>query len=74
MALDIQKHNAFTNNVYLTEQLDEASVAVRFVVLLFKRTLVELFETERADEMFRMEFPVHGSDTSPGNRFLATVA
>jgi len=60
--------------VYLTEQLNEASVAVRFVVLLFKRALIELFKAERADEMFRMEFPVHGGDTSSGNRFLATVA
>ena len=51
--------------VYLTEQFHEATMTIGFVVLLFKSTLIELFQTESANEMFGMKFSVHRSYTSP---------
>ena len=59
--------------MYSTEQLDKTPMAVRLVILLFKRALVELFQAESADEMFGVEFAMHGGDTTPCDRFLTTV-
>ena len=48
-------------------------MAVRFIVLLFKRAFVELFETEGAYEVLGMEFTVHGGYATPCDGFLTTV-
>lgn len=45
-------------------------MAIRFVVLFLKSALVQLFQTEGANEMLRMEFPKHGRHASSGNRFV----
>lgn len=58
----------------LTEQLVEAWVTVWLVVLLFKRALVELLQTERAHKVFWMELAEHGRDASSGNRLVASGA
>lgn len=47
-----------------TEYLVEAGVAVGLVLLLLERALVQLLETEGADEMFRMEFLKHGRNAT----------
>lgn len=59
--------------MYLTEQFDKTPMTIRLVVLLFKRTLVKLFQAESANEMFRMEFAMHGSNTTTCDWFLTTV-
>lgn len=48
----------------LTEQLDEAAVAVGFVVLFFKGAFVELLEAEGADKVLRVELLGHGRDAA----------
>lgn len=49
-------------------------MAIRLVVLFLECSLVQLLEAKGANEMFWMEFTVHGCDTSTCNWFLATVA
>lgn len=58
----------------LAEELEEAVLAVRLVVLLLEGALVELLETEGTDEVLRMELLRHGGDTAASNGFLAARA
>ena len=46
------------------EEFDEARMTVRLLVLLLKRSFIELLQAERADEVFRVELFVHGGDTA----------
>jgi len=49
-------------------------MAIRFVVLFFERSLVELFQAKSAHEMLRVEFLEHGGYTTAGDRFMASGA
>lgn len=49
-------------------------MAVGLVLLLLKRALVELFETEGADEMLRVELSAHSGDAAAGDGALAARA
>lgn len=62
------------NSNALTEQLDEAAVAVGFVVLFFKGAFVELFQAEGADKMLRVELLGHGRDTAACDGLLTAGA
>lgn len=53
------------------EQFIEARVAVRFVVPLLERALVQRANTERADEVFRMIFLVQCCHTATGDQLTA---
>lgn len=58
----------------LTEQLDEAAVAVGFVVLFFKGAFVELFQAEGADKVLRVELLGHGCDAASCDGLLTAGA
>ncbi len=58
----------------LAEELDEAALAVGFVVLLFECALVQLFKAEGADEMLGVELLAHGGDAAAGDGFLTAGA
>lgn len=58
----------------LAEELQEAALAVRLVVLLLEGALVELLEAEGAHEMLGVELLGHGGDAAPGNGLLAARA
>ena len=45
-------------------KFDEAVVTVWLVVAFFKRSLVELLQTERTDEVLGVELLVHGRDAA----------
>lgn len=62
------------NTEILAEELDEAALAVGFVVLLFECALVQLFQAEGADEMLGVKLLAHGSDAAAGNGFLTAGA
>ena len=47
---------------FSTKETVVAPMAIWFLSLLLEGPLVQLFEAERADEMFRVEFTKHGSD------------
>lgn len=72
-SLHIPPHVApFVNS--LTEELDEAAVAVRFVVLFFKRAFVELFQAEGAHKVLRVELLGHGCDAAARDWLLTAGA
>ena len=49
----------------LCEELDEAGVAVGYIVLLFERSFVPLLlQAERADEVLRVKLLVHRRDAA----------
>lgn len=56
--------------IFLAEQLDEAALAVRLVVLLFEGALVELLKAEGTDKMLGMELLAHGCDTAARDGLL----
>ena len=58
----------------LTEQLDEAAVAVGFVILLFEGAFVELFQAEGADKVLRVELLGHGRDAAASDGLLTAGA
>lgn len=58
----------------LTEELEEAVLAVRLVVLLFEGSFVELLEAEGTDKVFWVEFLAHGSDAASRDGLLAAGA
>lgn len=58
----------------LTEELDEAALAVGLVVLLLEGALVELLETEGADKVLRVELLAHGGDAAARDWLLAARA
>lgn len=58
----------------LTKQLVEAGVAVRLVLLLFERALVQLLEAEGTDKVLRMELTAHSGDTATSDGALAARA
>lgn len=58
----------------LTKQLVEAGVAVRLVLLLFERALVELLEAEGTDKVLRVELTAHRGDAAAGDGALAAGA
>lgn len=60
--------------VGLTEELQEAALAVGLVILLLEGALVELLETKGAHEMLRVELLGHGGDAAAGNGLLAARA
>lgn len=49
-------------------------MTVGLIGLFFKRSLVELLQTESADEVFRVELPEHGRYASAGDGLVATRA
>lgn len=49
-------------------------MAVRFVVLFFEGSLVELLEAEGADEVLGVELAEHGRDAAPGDGLMAAGA
>ena len=55
------------------EELDEAGVAVRLVVLLLEGALVQLLQAESADKVLRVKLLEHGRDAAPRDRLLAAV-
>lgn len=55
----LQKNNFEKDENYLSEELLKAAMAVRLVVLLFERALVQLFQAKRAHEVLGMEFAEH---------------
>lgn len=58
----------------LTEELDEAAVAVGLFVLLFERPFVELLQAEGAHKVLRVELLGHGGDAAAGDGLLAARA
>lgn len=60
--------------VVLTEELQEAALAVGLVILLLEGALVKLLETKGAHEMLRVELLGHGGDAAAGNGLLAARA
>lgn len=58
----------------LTEELDEAAVAVGFVVLFFEGAFVELLQAEGADKVLRVELLGHGGDAAARDGLLAAGA
>lgn len=46
-------------------------MTVRFVVLFLECTFVQLFQTESANKVFRMEFTEHCGNTTTGYWFMA---
>lgn len=48
-------------------------MAIWFVVLFLKRTLIQLFKAESADKMLRMKFLEHGGNTSSCNKIICTL-
>ena len=55
------------------EELDEAGVAVRLVILLLEGALVQLLQAERADKVLRVKLLEHGRDAAPRDWLLAAV-
>ena len=49
-------------------------MAVRLVALLLEGALVQLLQTEGANEVFRVELPEHGRDAATGNGLVASGA
>ena len=49
-------------------------MAVRFIVLLFEGSFIQLLKTEGTDEMFGVKLAVHGCYTPPSDGFLTAVA
>lgn len=58
----------------LAEELEEAVLTVRLVVLLLEGALVELLEAEGTDEVLWVEFLGHGGDAAAGDGLLAARA
>lgn len=58
----------------LAEELEEAVLTVRLVVLLLEGALVELLEAKGTDEVLRMELLGHGGDAAAGDGLLAAGA
>lgn len=54
----------------LAEELDEAALAVGFVVLLFEGSLIQLLQAEGTDEMLGVKLLAHGCDAATGDGFL----
>lgn len=59
---------------HLAEELEEAVLTVRLVVLLLEGALVELLEAEGTDEVLRVELLGHGGDTAARDGLLAAGA
>ena len=66
--------NAEGTRTELAEQLDEARMTVRLLILLLERAFIELLQTEGADEVLRVELFVHGGDAAARDRLLAAGA
>lgn len=49
---------------WLTEELEEAAVAVGFVLLLLEGPFVELLQAEGAHKVLGVELPGHGRDAA----------
>lgn len=58
----------------LTEELDEAAVAVGLFVLLFECPFVELLQAEGAHKVLRVKLLGHGGDAAAGDGLLAARA
>lgn len=58
----------------LAEELEEAVLTVRLVVLLLEGALVELLEAEGAHEVLRVELLGHGGDAAARDGLLAAGA
>lgn len=58
----------------LAEELQEAALAVGFVILLFEGALVELLQAKGAHEMLGMELLGHGGDAAARDGLLAARA
>lgn len=58
----------------LAEELEEAVLTVRLVVLLLEGALVELLEAEGTDEVLRVELLGHGGDAAARDGLLAAGA
>lgn len=60
--------------VGLAEELQEAALAVRLVVLLFEGALVELLEAKGTDKVLGVELLGHGGDAAASDGLLAAGA
>jgi len=49
-------------------------MAVRFLVLFFERSFIELFQAKGAHEMLRVELLEHGRYATAGNRLVTSGA
>lgn len=58
----------------LTEELNEAALAVRLVVLLLEGAFVELLKAESAHKVLRVELLAHGGDAAARDGLLAAGA
>lgn len=58
----------------LAEELQEAALAVGFVILLFEGALVELLQAKGAHEMLGVELLGHGGDAAARDGLLAARA
>lgn len=58
----------------LAEELEEAVLTVRLVVLLLEGALVELLEAKGTDEVLRVELLGHGGDAAARDGLLAAGA
>lgn len=58
----------------LAEELEEAVLTVRLVVLLLEGALVELLEAKGTDEVLWVEFLGHGGDAAASDGLLAAGA
>lgn len=58
----------------LTEEFNEAALAVGLVILLLEGAFVELLEAESAHKVLWVEFLAHGCDAAAGDGLLAAGA
>lgn len=62
------------SEVESAKQSIKTLVAIRFVTLLFKSTLVQLFQAKTANKVFWMKFSEHGSNATTRYRLMAAGA
>jgi hypothetical protein len=58
----------------LAKQFVEASVTIRFIVVLLESAFVQLLQTETTDKVFWMELAVHGGHTPSSDRLMTSGA
>lgn len=64
----------YTQTHSLTEEFNEAALAVGLVILLLEGAFVELLEAESAHKVLWVELLAHGSDAAAGDGLLAAGA
>lgn len=72
--ISVCRHVCITFTRRLTEELDEAAVAIGLVVLLLEGAFVELLEAESAHKVLRVELLAHGCNAAARDGLLAARA